>query len=150
MAYIYQADLWCDDCTHTLLNTLPKPEDPENESSFDSDHYPKYAGDDGGESDCPEHCGGCRCPLGNPLTDHGVTHVLDSIHESLEEAVTKGRTAAWDFLCSEANNYPKDNYFHGSRHVEILRGWAEQLSDYNLERDEKALVDLFLELSAKP
>jgi len=38
-------------------------------------------------------------------------------------------------------------WYHGSRHVEIVRDWAKNLQDYSLESAERALVDLFLELS---
>lgn len=61
MPYIYLADLYCDKCGEAILDDihtnrpLSVPPNPSDESSYDSDQYPKYAsGDD--ESDCPEHC----------------------------------------------------------------------------------------------
>jgi len=51
MAYIFQADIYCDDCGKALCESLgTKPQEP-----FDSDDYPKDVGDSG-EADCPQHC----------------------------------------------------------------------------------------------
>jgi len=55
MIYIYQADVWCDKCGNALCEQLEPPEHPEDESSYDSDEYPK-AGPDDEEADCPQHC----------------------------------------------------------------------------------------------
>lgn len=59
MAAIYQADVWCDDCANAIRERLEAeckaPEDVEDECSYDSDEYPKYASDDD-ESDSPQHC----------------------------------------------------------------------------------------------
>lgn len=101
-AYIYQADIYCDDCGRALCRTVPFPDgaDRNNESSWDSDDYPKgpYA-DSGGESDSPQHCGaGADClnaiilrlrgkrykvgvPLENPLTPDGVQYVREALAE---------------------------------------------------------------------
>lgn len=59
MSYIYQADVWCDDCGRAIRNRLKQegkaPADPRDETSYDSDDYPKRACDDD-ESDTPQHC----------------------------------------------------------------------------------------------
>lgn len=59
MSYIYQADVWCDDCGRAICKRLKHegkaPADPDDEWSFDSDDYPKRAGDDE-ETDTPQHC----------------------------------------------------------------------------------------------
>ena len=70
MAYIYRADIYCDDCGRAICKRLQAagkaPADPDNGWSYDSDDYPKRAGDDE-ESDTPEHCAaGERCVNANP------------------------------------------------------------------------------------
>ncbi len=59
MAYIYCADVWCDDCGEAICRKLQQagnaPANPHDEYSFYSDEYPKYAADDD-ESDTPSHC----------------------------------------------------------------------------------------------
>jgi predicted RNA-binding Zn-ribbon protein involved in translation (DUF1610 family) len=116
--------------------------------SFDSDDFPKHAGEDGGESDHPEHCSSCHEPLDNPLTDEGVEYVLDKIRESIEEALREGRAKAWDRIMPLPGTAEEDaTWLQGKRHVEIVRGWAKQIQDCNFDDDEAAIVSLFLELS---
>ena len=101
-AYIYQADIYCEDCGRALCRTVPFPTDADagNEASWDSDDYPKgpYP-DGGGESDSPYHCAaGDDClnaitlrvhgkrykvgvPLENPLTSYGVQYVRAALAE---------------------------------------------------------------------
>lgn len=60
MAAIYQADCYCDDCADEIRKQIQNdgkaPEEPDNESSYDSDEYPKRMSDDE-EADTPQHCG---------------------------------------------------------------------------------------------
>ena len=99
-AYIYQADIYCEDCGRALCRTLPFPAgaDRDREETWDSDDYPKgpYP-DGGGESDCPQHCGASEeclnaitvrsrgerykigVPLENPLTTDGVEYVREAL-----------------------------------------------------------------------
>lgn len=80
--YVYQAALWCEECTSEICLeiNLPQGADIENESSWDSDDYPKGPyNDGGGEADCPQHCDSCHIFLENPLTGDGVAYVLDSL-----------------------------------------------------------------------
>lgn len=155
-AFIYCADLFCPDCVAAIKRDLDsqglKPEDTRDECSFDSDDYPKGPfSNGGGESDSPAHCGACGVPLENDLTSDGVEYVLGAIRESLEEAVEKGRTIAWDRIMPlKGTGEESQTYWHGSRHVDIVREWANQISNYNLEKDESTLVSLFLELSEAP
>ena len=85
-AYIYQADLHCEDCIIQIKGSLRdrelEPEDTEDEYSYDSDDYPKgpYA-NGGGESDSPQHCGSCGLFLKNPLTKDGQEHVDTAFRE---------------------------------------------------------------------
>lgn len=59
MAFIYCADVWCDDCGNAIRRRLTEegkaPADPSDEWSYDSDDFPKCAGDDD-EADTPQHC----------------------------------------------------------------------------------------------
>lgn len=59
MAYIYRADIWCDDCGQAIRDRLTAkgkaPADPDDEWSYDSDDFPKYVDSDE-ESDSPQHC----------------------------------------------------------------------------------------------
>ena len=91
-AYIYQADLICEDCGNKIIEQLEKKG---VEDTGDSDDFPQGPhSDGGGESDSPQHCGiGSGCvnkihipggatigmPLGNPLTSDGVKYLRDSV-----------------------------------------------------------------------
>ncbi len=92
--YVYQADVWCDDCGRAICKRLTQdgkaPANTTDECSFDSDDYPKQAEED--ESDTPQHCAagaGCLNAIGLPnrkvgllfgeLTGDGVQYVKDAI-----------------------------------------------------------------------
>jgi hypothetical protein len=72
-AFVYCAALLCSDCGEAARKDITgaghAPADPENESSYDSDQFPKgpYP-DGGGEADAPQHCDHCGTFLENPLT----------------------------------------------------------------------------------
>jgi hypothetical protein len=86
--YIYQSDVYCESCGETLKRRLDKkgytPTDPSDESSWDSDKYPKgpYYNQ---ESDGPEHCGACGEFLENPLTTEGYQYLNQMILEHEED-----------------------------------------------------------------
>jgi hypothetical protein len=90
MAYIYQADVWCDSCGEHIKAELDRenktPEDVDDESSFDSDEYPKHYDAESEESDGPENCADGRCGgfsngssygtfLQNQLTQEGYRYL---------------------------------------------------------------------------
>jgi hypothetical protein len=101
--YMYQAALYCEDCGEAIRKKLEEqgeaPEDPDDETSYDSSDFP--AGpypDGGGEADGPQHCDcGAECldavtlPCGdkigawleNPLTEDGVRDVISVIQNDL-------------------------------------------------------------------
>ncbi len=98
MAYIYAADIYCDDCGEAIRQRLTAegkaPADPTDEWSYDSDDFPKVAGDDD-ESDSPQHCacgenclnaveieGGKVGLLFGELTSDGVDYVEEAIEEA--------------------------------------------------------------------
>jgi hypothetical protein len=85
--YIYQADLLCEECGEAERNALGMdgnaPADPDDESSYDSDEYPKGPfPDGGGEADCPNHCGNCHVFLENPLTSDGEAYVREAVERA--------------------------------------------------------------------
>ena len=112
MSYIYQADLWCNDCGKAICRKLKRagkaPADPDDEWSFDSDDYPKRT-DDNEESDGPQHCAaGKRClnaitlPSGRKigtlfgeLTPDGLAYVKDAIVEAKEGMGDREVTDLW-------------------------------------------------------
>ena len=72
-AYIYAADIYCEDCAESFTEFMPAGSD-----TGDSDDYPQgpYP-DGGGEADGPQHCGSCGEFLENPLTEDGENYVRD-------------------------------------------------------------------------
>lgn len=83
-AYVYQAALLCEACGVAKAAQrrphMPEDFDPEDESTYDSDEYPKGPyGDGGGEADCPQHCDACDVFLENPLTGDGVAYVVETL-----------------------------------------------------------------------
>lgn len=86
-AYIYCAALYCEDCIADIKAKIApelRPEDPDDEYSYDSDQWPKgpYA-DGGGESDTTGYCEVCHTFLENPLTLEGYECVRAMLEEDL-------------------------------------------------------------------
>lgn len=142
MPYAYQADIICDDCRNQI--DIPKPDYP---PPWDTDDYPAEMSDND-ESDTVCHCRHCGRQLDTPLTEHGIQHVIDTIVESMAEALARGRATTWDRVMPMLDTGEEDQSdLHGKRHVEIVRGWARMIKEYELDEKDKAVVDLFLELS---
>lgn len=80
LVYMFQAALLCETCgvvqRAKLVNTDNAPTDSDDESSYDSDDFPKgpYP-NGGGEADTPQHCDHCGIFLENSLTNDGVLYV---------------------------------------------------------------------------
>ena len=79
-AYMYQADLHCEDCigkiVHKIIMAYDKPPDLKELAALDSDKYPQGPfPNGGGEADSPQHCGSCGLFLENPLTSDGEDYV---------------------------------------------------------------------------
>lgn len=93
-AYMYRAAFYCADCGKELCTETAKPEgmDLENESTWDSDDYPKgpYP-NGGGEADTPQHCDACGVFLENSLTDDGRDYVREAVEEGHELVASKRR-----------------------------------------------------------
>lgn len=115
MCYMYQAALWCEDCGRSMCAMLlrekavPTGFDPDDESSYDSDDFPKEC-DVSEESDSVQHCeagrdclnalyvpewdtpatkgtaaegGKVGCWLKNDLTTEGIEHLRGEIEGDL-------------------------------------------------------------------
>jgi hypothetical protein len=102
MAYIYAAEMYCDDCGKAICDSIQAeghapaaPADPGDEYSYDSGDYPKHV-DGTAESDTPEHCAsgsGCFNAIGfakgpaigawleNALTCDGEDYVIEEVRE---------------------------------------------------------------------
>lgn len=97
--WIYAGDLYCEDCAAIICGNLDQkglaPDHRDDETTYDSDDFPKgpYP-DGGGEADLPQYCGaGPECFsaiklsdgrkvgawLKNELTADGVEYVRDAI-----------------------------------------------------------------------
>jgi len=98
VAFIYCADMWCDDCGEAIRQRLTEegkaPANPDDEWSYDSDDFPKRADDDD-ESDTPQHCaagegcinaveieGGKVGLLFGELTSDGMEYVEEAIDDA--------------------------------------------------------------------
>lgn len=75
-AYVYRADIYCEDCGKDIIGKLGH----ENELSFDSERWPQGPFlEGGGEADTPQHCGSCGTFLENPLTVDGYRYVAEQL-----------------------------------------------------------------------
>lgn len=130
MAYIFQADIYCDDCGHALCRKFDtageRPADVEDEHSYDSDEYPKRVGDDDdhGESDTQTHCAsGPTCVnafwvgafkvgelLGTNLTQDGIQYVVDMIQENPNSDYSRYLHATFGEYYDEIANCIKDTF----------------------------------------
>ena len=103
MSYIYQAELYCDVCGRDICEQIQRereeaglePFDDSDQSSYDSDEFPKGPYPDDEESDIPQHCGSlsdCLDPteidgqkyghfFGNDLTAEGVRYLQESLND---------------------------------------------------------------------
>lgn len=107
-AYIYKADIYCEDCAKQIVangRALFWP----TVMKDDSEYYPQgpYS-NGGGEADTPQHCGSCHEFLENPLTGDGYEYVAEAI----------GQRA-----------------YHGDGNKDVLWQWAMRYSDENVSLD---------------
>lgn len=118
--YIYQADCYCEDCGLRIREEITldvyhpgyhkRPQNPQDESTYDSDNYPKgpYSPD---EADSPQHCASGEhclnaleingkkygCWLENPLTQDGI----DYIENELAFLNPEKKNDILDFWCEQ-------------------------------------------------
>lgn len=79
-AFLFRAALWCESCAraHMAAHVAPAWADLSDESTWDSDDWPKGPfPEGGGPADSPQHCDACGEFLGNPLTPDGAAYVAD-------------------------------------------------------------------------
>lgn len=112
-AYIYQADIYCEECALRMREGC-RLATPGVEESGDSEDYPQgpyYDG--GGEADSPQHCGSCRVFLENPLTGDGYDYVKEALQEQFNkfDAIKSDVLAEWfnyyNFKVSELKANPR-------------------------------------------
>lgn len=147
MAFVYDADIWCDDCGYAIRAQLTRegdsPEDPDDESSYDSDDFPKRASDDD-EADCPQHCAaGAKCrnsvtlsdgtkigALIGGLTAHGVEYVRDSILEGGPVAEYWRREfgeRGYDFRLDDMDDLERQLNLLSKSELRGIRDYVDQL-----------------------
>lgn len=119
MPAIYQADTWCDSCADDIKQRIKAdgtaPENPDDETTYDSGKYPKWM-DENEAADTPQHCGSgedCleaeKLPSGtkigkllsDELTDAGVQYVREYIQQG-------GIVSEWWRVQFEAAGYDFD------------------------------------------
>ena len=104
--YIYAAALLCEACGEAqrklIVETDPScvPTDPDDETSYDSDDFPKGPQDEG-ESDTPSHCDQCNAFLESRLTSEGETYV----REAIERAYIEGKNPSESIALCEWRGY---------------------------------------------
>jgi hypothetical protein len=145
MGYIYQADVWCDECGQAIIADLTAqgqaPEDPEDESSFDSGEFPKHYDAESEESDGPENCADGNCAGGhgtflrNGLTSEGYARVKDMLDKHGE--VLPDYAQEWaEFY---GFTYWKQPYEHAQ---EWLQDWIGRLAEETTGRCANELISL--------
>lgn len=83
-AFVYRADLYCEDCARDIIAKLRDGKLVyAGLDSEDSDDFPQgpYA-NGGGEADNEQHCGGCNVALENPLTTDGEIMRMERIADA--------------------------------------------------------------------
>ena len=116
--YIYAADIYCEDCGDNIRAILLRNGcefDPADETSYDSDDFPKGPYPNGGGfANCPQHCGnGPECI-------------------NAEELFDGSKIGVWleNELSIEGREYVKEAIQEGG---EVAKLWAKYYSDYNLD-----------------
>lgn len=107
--YIYQGDEFCEDCGRDICDALrfarKTPINPSDESTYDSDDYPKgpYP-TEFNKADTPQYCDSCHGFLENPLTEEGYQFVKDCLLEDPSDSVLE-----WaDFYNVKSNKLTED------------------------------------------
>lgn len=118
---------------------------------FETSEYCEQCAPDGADAegtpevDAPIHCAECGEPLDCTLTPEGVDYVLDHMRDSLRES-RESRNHIIPMLGTAEESLV---YYHGSRHIEIVRDWAEVISWYNLPERDIKFVDKFLSWTSR-
>lgn len=120
LAYIYQADIYCDDCGKAIKREITgKDRKPgERFSAHDSETWPQSCGDDE-ESDCPQHCG-------NHSTCLNAIEIIETRGKEAPYTRKVGCLVSHS-LTSDGVEYIKDKISEGGAVAEL---WREEFSDY--------------------
>ena len=90
--FVYKADILCVGCIQDIRDTLDKkgltPPNPEDETAWDSNNYPKGPYLDA-EFDTPQYCADCGGFLENDLTEEGEAYVCQWILDVLADPADK-------------------------------------------------------------
>lgn len=104
--FIFQAALHCASCAEKYMRENKKPAhvNRDDESSYDSDEWPKgpYP-DGGGESDSPQNCDTCGVFLENILTPDGDAWLRKEC-EPYESPDDDGDVAPWALIADRAED----------------------------------------------
>lgn len=98
--YVYQAALLCEGCGLTTKEKLDRegatPSNPGDESTYDSDRYPKgpYASDSN-DADTIHHCNHCGLFLENPLTNDGMNQLYEDVRVAINEGKASDALRNW-------------------------------------------------------
>lgn len=114
MAAIYAADIFCDSCGESIRQRIiaegKAPQNPEDETTYDSGEFPKRADDDD-ESDSPQHCGShADCLEADTLSDGSKvgkligTNLTEAGVEYVRETITEGGLVA-EFWADQFSDY---------------------------------------------
>ena len=110
-AYVYAADLYCEDCGLKIQENLADDAQEDDSDSYPQGPYP----DGGGESDSPQHCGsgeGCLNAmtfvgtkvgvwLGNPLMTDGVAYLKEMLSNPNPSAYQLALHEFWSDVYSD-------------------------------------------------
>ncbi len=115
--YIYAADCYCDACGEDIKQRIlkelgKKPEDFDDERTYDSGEFPKGPFDDEAESDSPQHCASgedCLDPTIIADNNNGEDHVVGHFFENN--------------LTTTGVEYLKD--MHKNQRSEITEYWVD-------------------------
>lgn len=118
--YIYAADVYCTFCAQGIMDSIHEeghaPAYPDDETTFDSDEYPKGPFSD--ESDTPHNCANCGDYMEGPLTVDGVEYVIEAMNDDIQHLHTNS----------------------------TVRDWAAHLDNYNLTPKQQAIYDEYAEM----
>lgn len=129
MAYVYQADIYCDPCGEKIKEEIKKeradkvPENEDDQYTYDSGDYPKHCEDDD-EADTPQHCADCGEFLKNQLTEEGYEYVEQALNDfavmpkSTEEFAAMGRANLKEWADHYGFKYEENQW-------ESAHQWAE-------------------------
>lgn len=123
MPFIYQADVWCDECGKRICEQLAQagkaPANPSDESSFDSDDYPKRYDADAAQADSPQNCASGSWPGCDFNTRHGRNSASDGVTATYGKFLENGLTeAGYKYLQAILNK-------HGATLPEFAQQWAD-------------------------